>query len=101
MADLNRISRRRDAPGVHRIQSMRIADLTGGNESINVVMTSKRTVSQPEDKSEANRLRDATANSPWTDSKLGKEFANKSLQTRKLKDPIEELKKFTNSITRG
>lgn len=102
MADINNFSeRKRTQPGIHRIETMRINDLTNGTESVSVVMTSKRTVSQPEDKSEAKRLKDATEASPWTDTKLGKEFANKSLRTRKLKDPIAELRLFTDSITRG
>ena len=101
MADKNRISRRSTEPGIHRITSMKVADLTNSLESVSVVMTSKRTVAQPDDKSEALRLKEATANSPWVDTRLGDSFANKSLRTRKLKDPIEELKLFTDSITRG
>jgi len=102
MADKNRITNdNRTKPGLHRITSMRVADLTNASENVSVVMTSKRTVSQPDDKSEAKRLQDAAKNSPWTDTKLGQAFANKSMRTRKLKDPIKELQLFTDSITRG
>ena len=102
MADKNRITNEnRTKPGIHRITSMRVADLTNSKENVSVVLTSKRTVSQPDDQSEAKRLKDATENSPWTDTKLGQSFANKSLRTRKLKDPITELRLFTDSITRG
>lgn len=101
MADINKFEEsQRSKPGSHRINSMRIGDLTNGAETVQVVLTGRRTVNQVDDKAEATRLKNKVNESPWTEVGLGQAFANKSLRTRKMKDPAQELKLFTDSITR-
>ena len=89
------------APGTHRIKTVELIDMTDGAAGASVVMKARRSVIQVESQSEAKRLKAKSEGSPWRNDSLGKAFANKSLRARKLKDPIAELKLFTDTITRG
>lgn len=99
MADKNSIRTIKDAVVSNRITTMEILDLTDGQTDVTVIMKNKRQVTQPESQAEARQLLQRAKKSPWRDDRLGKEFANKSLQTRKLKNPADELKSFVDSIT--
>jgi hypothetical protein len=102
MADSNRITDENtsNAKGSHRITSMRLFDLAGGSGKPPIVIKATRQIEQSEQKSEAKRLKTIATASPWTDDRLGKAFANKSLNANKLKDPLKELQKFTDSMSR-
>lgn len=100
MADKNTINRRA-GPGTHRISTVEVYDLTPGSDTdITITLTNRRSVTQPEENSEAKALKRQAKRSPWSSDRLSNAYADRSLRTKELKDPIAELKLFTDKMTR-